>query len=132
MAITEFLLARYDDLEPQAENAHRAHQMSKRSGLSTSWSWAQRTKSAARSQVASLIEGAPSPDDVLSDLYAKRLIVEDHTPVEDVPGTPCPSCAGWNGNYSSAPETVDSPCRTLRLLARPYTDHPDYDESWKP
>lgn len=24
------------------------------------------------------------------------------------------------------------PCRTLRLLALPYADHPDYDEAWRP
>ena len=26
----------------------------------------------------------------------------------------------------------DGPCSTLRLLALPYANHPDYDDSWRP
>jgi hypothetical protein len=27
---------------------------------------------------------------------------------------------------------IDEPCETLRLLALPYVDHPDYREEWRP
>ena len=46
----------------------------------------------------------------LAECAAKRRIVEWHQP-DDV---------------------CDDACHTLRLLALPYADHPDYDESWRP
>jgi len=69
-----------------------------------------------------------SPARVLAECAAKRRIVElhrgqkalwddDENPLEVVE---CPECG------------VLFPCPTLRLLALPYADHPDYREEWRP
>lgn len=65
------------------------------------------------------------PARVLADLAAKRQIIAEHC--DD--GGKCDVCAD--------PPVYEAtwrpfPCKTLRLLALPYADHPDYQESWKP
>lgn len=78
---------------------------------------------------------------VLAECDAKRRIVEEHPKSDAVERTrwaysmdadgferyydPCETC-GWD----RVPE--EWPCPTLRLLAVPYTDHPDYRDEWKP
>src|SRR5690348_4216788 len=59
------------------------------------------------------------PKRVLAECEAKRRIVEEHGGGAD----PCDhaydtSMMGWM-------------CTTLRLLALPYADHPDYDSAWR-
>ena len=49
---------------------------------------------------------------VLRECEAKRAVVELH---------PCDDCG-----------MGDDPCRTLKILALPYADHPDYREAWRP
>lgn len=68
------------------------------------------------------------PARVLADLTAKRSILELHGGAR-IPATCCPretegyTVVDWYG-------TVD-PCPTLRLLAAPYSDHPDFDDAWR-
>lgn len=72
------------------------------------------------------------PARVLAECEAKRRIVESH---EDAGKSwsrsggiehACSMC----GTADEYP--VEWPCLTLRLLALPYADHPDYDQSWRP
>lgn len=60
---------------------------------------------------------------VHADVDAKRRIIEVHSgrqlTVEPFDWHCLNGCGSW-------------PCPTLRLLALPYADHPDYNESWRP
>ena len=62
------------------------------------------------------------PARVLAECEAKRRIVEVHLSGEAW----CDHCSG--GEHRGNPDA----CPTLRLLALPYADHPDYDETWRP
>jgi hypothetical protein len=57
------------------------------------------------------------PDRALAELEAKRRIIELHPEMLEW----CVECAHES-----------HPCRTLRALALPFADHPDYDEAWRP
>ena len=69
---------------------------------------------------------------VLAECESKRRIVEEHaaypTPQKMVGGTiiACSTC----GSVDDSP--VEWPCDTLKALALPRVDHPDYREEWKP
>lgn len=58
------------------------------------------------------------PARVLAEVDAKRELVDEHHPVD-----PCDA-------HDAALASME--CPTLRALALPYADHPDYDESWLP
>lgn len=57
----------------------------------------------------------------LAECEAKRRIVEEH-----------PQFVSEGMSYCETCERSTSPCNTLRLLALPYADHPDYREEWRP
>jgi hypothetical protein len=70
------------------------------------------------------------PARVLRDIEAKRRLVEFHhaklievvnADREERSGYWCAECDG-----------EAFPCRTLRLLALPFADHPDYRAEWRP
>ena len=69
------------------------------------------------------------PARVLREVEAKRAIVERHqlgswhSHVLDADVKTCRACG--------TPDE-DWPCPDLRLLALPYSDHPDYREDWRP
>jgi hypothetical protein len=68
-----------------------------------------------------------SPRVVLADIDAKRRIINLHSKgYEDNPGSIAPQ--GWCTVCDGEP----LPCPTLRLLALPYADHPDYRDEWRP
>lgn len=70
---------------------------------------------------------------VRADCEAKRRIVALHDN-RYLLGE-CTSCAdGWRDLTSGegSHEPLAYPCPTLRALALPFADHPDYDESWRP
>lgn len=77
------------------------------------------------------------PARVLAECAAKRRLVELHHPIEVYerwnPNGHCAECSdsGWEAAIDGA-SPVDFPCPTMRLLALPYADHPDYREEWKP
>lgn len=63
------------------------------------------------------------PERMAREVEAKRRIVELHTAAD----------GDWHecrGRYGTAAFSDAEPCDTLRLLALPYADHPDYDRSW--
>ena len=59
------------------------------------------------------------PARVLADVDAKRRILDEHEPGSD----PCDA-------HDASLRTIE--CDTIRLLALPYADHPDYREEWRP
>ena len=74
------------------------------------------------------------PARVLREVEAKRRIVEIHRVVggfedEDMTdlGSGCSEC-GYSAEYGDR----GGWCETLRLLALPYEDRPDYQEAWRP
>jgi hypothetical protein len=81
--------------------------------------------------------GADTPwmvDRMLCEVEAKRAILAEHGPGYPVTypepsGQPtCGVCHAGGWDY----EAAAWPCLTVRILAAVYSDHPDYDESWKP
>lgn len=82
------------------------------------------------------------PARVLREVDAKRRIVELHGPLQ-LPATnyrptmlQCEYCASLchsrSGLGCDQPIDAPWPCDTVRLMALPYADHPDFDESWRP
>lgn len=67
------------------------------------------------------------PASVLRDVEAKRQIIQahpmEHSKVSDF--TDCAACL-------DADSYLGYPCLTVRLLALPFADHPDYREEWRP
>lgn len=72
-----------------------------------------------------------SPHRVLREIEAKRQVLDEH---QDVNDGSCGTCVDGQWGYpthgGSSPQRY--PCRTLRLLALPYADRPDYREEWRP
>jgi hypothetical protein len=68
---------------------------------------------------------------LLAECKAKRRIVEEHPDIND---GDCGTCVhgqwGYPAHGGALPERW--PCPTLRFLALPYADHPDYEEGWRP
>ena len=60
-----------------------------------------------------------SPARVLAECEAKRRIVELHSSQQGMRYGYCEQC--WDGNTP-----LPYPCLTLRILAQPYAEHPDY------
>ena len=115
MTLTEFLLARIAEDEAVAKAAHPS------SGDDTWILWV----------CDEFMHVATGEDRVLAECEAKRRIVAEHS--EGVSGE-CGTCVGEWGNYHvGEPATGKAwPCPTLRILAQPHADHPDYREEWKP
>ncbi|MCI3240266.1 DUF6221 family protein [Streptomyces spinosisporus] len=67
------------------------------------------------------------PARVLREIDAKRRMLELHHSIE-LPTEALDACAECEvtGAYP------EYPCRTLRLLALPYSDRPGYREEWRP
>lgn len=71
----------------------------------------------------------PNPRRFAAECEAKRRIVEVHGIRRDVDEMDyCDSCADWYGG-SAAPFAW--PCPTLRDVAHPYADHPDFRPEWR-
>ncbi|MEU9002986.1 DUF6221 family protein [Streptomyces sp. NPDC048551] len=72
-----------------------------------------------------------NPARVLAEVDAKRQLLQAHGPlnVQGDPFTGCTTCS-WRDQMDEL--WVQYPCPTLRLLALPYADHPDYREQWRP
>ncbi len=79
------------------------------------------------------------PARVLAEVAAKRRIVELHSNAGGGMGHDPPG-GDYYGDFPSACLTcgtpdeyaVSWPCTTLRLLALPFADHPDYRSEWAP
>ncbi|CAM5264390.1 DUF6221 family protein [Streptomyces badius] len=65
------------------------------------------------------------PADVLADLDAKLALLDEHGQASLPNGVDldeCRVCGGSNEVW---------PCPTLRILARPFTGHADYQDKWR-
>lgn len=114
--LVQFLRARY------AEEAEAARAAADRE---SDWWWGPDAETAAERHIA-----RHDPARVLRDIEAKRQLVGVHhaelievvnADREERSGYWCAECDG---------ETF--PCRTLRLLASVYADHPGYRVEWRP
>lgn len=138
MTLVEFLNARLDDDEQTARDA-TCHGR---------WGWHIPNETTVlvfddqtRADVAHAFRGEPDaehiarhdPARVLREVEAKRQIIATHVTFggfqdeeETDHGHGCQEC-GWNAEYSDR----GGWCTTLRLLALPYTDHPEFKEEWR-
>lgn len=104
MRLTEFVLARLSEDEESARE------------------W-------AADEGAYIWDRSPvDPTRMLAECEAKRRIVEAHKPYRRIYGLGCDVCLQPRHLPADAPGW---PCLTLRLLALPYADHPDYQQEWR-
>lgn len=103
MTLTEFLLARLDELEGYTEQGRPRGEDPFDEARSAGWFQAE----------------VFGPEWVLADIEAKRRIVRHFAE----------KIEGWE---QSQEYWMDDGVKTLCLLALPYADHPDYDEAWRP
>lgn len=72
------------------------------------------------------------PARVLAEVDAKRRLLTVHQRDTSYSFSGCITCdAGDNSCGCMGGSAYDYPCETLRVLALPYADHPDYREEWK-
>lgn len=71
------------------------------------------------------------PARVLREVEAKRALLKRHAPRER--GDGCVVCDDGNDSCGclSGPHW-SYPCDTVKILALPYVDHPEYREEWRP
>ncbi|WP_020671980.1 DUF6221 family protein [Amycolatopsis nigrescens] len=72
---------------------------------------------------------------MVRETEATQGILQEHrtTTADRVPGFPSHGSEYWCVTcHVPADEAGTNWCRTLRLLALPYSDHPEYRESWRP
>lgn len=69
------------------------------------------------------------PARVLREVAAKRELLELHYDGNPGPGDVhyCGTCHDYYKH-----DAEDWPCETVRVLASAYSDHPDFDEEWRP
>jgi uncharacterized protein DUF6221 len=76
------------------------------------------------------------PDRVRGECAARRRIVELHRAIDIYPRWPEGDCAECSDSGASGAVdghfSVEHPCPTLRLLALPHAEHPDYLDEWRP
>lgn len=73
------------------------------------------------------------PARVLAEIAAKRAIIKLHVPIDtDYTDADGQEHTSWDCDICDPAGSPDMwPCATLRLLAAPYADAPDFDESWR-
>ncbi|GGU91064.1 hypothetical protein GCM10010275_30130 [Streptomyces litmocidini] len=67
---------------------------------------------------------------VLAEVDAKRRITECHEPWTAANGDII--CGRCGREHIDGRPGGHFPCQTLRLLALPFADHPDYQDAWRP
>lgn len=116
MTLVEFLLARYDDIERPAEQAHRYEHDALRFA-------------SALHVLESIDPGmgrhfaSQSPAYVLADIAAKRFVVDTLRSFEPSDEWDTEPDIGKRRNNAAG---------ALRRMALPFAAHPDYDEAWRP
>lgn len=113
MTPTEFLAARYDEDEARA---------------SSGWSSLRDERWETFNEGQSVL----TPRAVLADITAKRAILAEHEESGNYPHI-CMRCykepgwpeSDWEGTMH------EWPCPTIRLLAQPFAEHPDFDPAWR-
>jgi len=75
-----------------------------------------------------------TPEYAIAECTAKLLLVMIHVPRMDPSQslTLCEICGSSEvAGKTFAPGMTFWPCRTLKILASPYVDHPDFQDDWK-
>jgi hypothetical protein len=116
VTLTEFLLVRIDDDEERA----------RRAGILPGVAWEYEPDPTP----APLLLVAPAR--VLAECDARRQIVQLHEGATAYDGVDyCTVCSNVDRTGLDT-DLEPMPCETLRLLAVPYADHPDWRPEWKP
>ena len=92
-----------------------------------------RVRSESADQPADILDGTAvaahiaqhDPKRTLREVTAKRAIVADHAALSS--SVWCRICDPGFSNQDAY-----YPCRTVRIIAAVYVDHPDYRQEWKP
>jgi hypothetical protein len=150
MTLVEFLRARLDDDQEAASRVHQPYRLyacddgcleepmraddlyGPRDGEYETWADGEDLLPNHHNSWALVYD----PARVLADVAAKRAILDEHAPRElmamgddlySYPGMYCGCCSPRDPQQRQR-----HPCRTLRLLATAYADHPDFDPAWQP
>lgn len=138
MTIVEFLRARYDEEEAAAREAREGPWALRRDSVSTDEIYSV-TREADRGGDSNVFpdvwhDGSNAhavrhdPARVLREVEAKRRIVDAYPRDPDGWDTSV-TFGDWSSCSDSCPPEVLG--HVLRLLALPYSDHPDFDLSWR-
>jgi len=132
--LAAFLLARIDDDETAAKEAGANVWTEQSSCVLDTGEWPDGVHALGDSRVTRFI-AEHDPARVLAECDTKRRIIDLHASLPQPPmlravGNVCAECS--SSFEDGHVEGVAWPCDTLRLLALPYADHPDYREEWKP
>lgn len=76
-------------------------------------------------------EGAGYWRYVLDDLAAKRAILAEHPAVTERTGWSSEESICDRCRYDEGLDTYAYPCPTVRALAHPFRQHPDFDPVWR-
>lgn len=68
------------------------------------------------------------PNRLMCENHMKLALLDHHHPL---PNGECAVCLSDRTDYPEAWEGDEYPCETVRWLAAPYLNHPDYDETWR-
>jgi hypothetical protein len=105
VTLTEFLLVRIDEQES---------------------AWSELTDLVTKPDYAKLARW------MVADCEARRQIVQLHEGATAYDGTNyCTVCSNVDRTGLDT-DLEPMPCETLRLLALPYADHPDWRDDWRP
>lgn len=136
MTLTDFLLARIHDDECLARMAFADH-----NGNGPEWdeAWSGAVDTRGEDLLLTNDSGVSrhivnfDPARVLAECEAKRQIVAIHHWIVN-PNDNCSECGGYDlvAGLGAQGYRRRYPCETLRLLALPYSDHPDYLPGWVP
>lgn len=123
-ALTDFLLARIAEDEAVARAATPGVWIA---GMESSDSLASRPMVAAGGQRDETHIVRWNPARVLAECAAKRAIIAEHPIDMDAIEPGCRTCDSDSENDVWG----NGPCATLRALAQPYADRPDFREEWR-
>lgn len=128
LGLVEFLTARLDEDEIDAQNGNHAHE---------GRPWQARLQPAGPQGHQDVFVSVESAEDWPEEVAAKRAILASHNPYPDRavwrdrvdPDQSQPACStcGYPEEYPTR-----WPCSTVRHLAAPYAGHPDYRQEWAP
>ena len=129
MTLTEFLLARIAEDEAVATAATPGPWRHNQDGdvLSSEWCVVDTESGANPPDVTDAAHIARhDPARILAECEAKRQIIDEHQ-IEVGGASQCCVRCGVPGY-----ESIEAPCDTIKYLALPYANHPDYLPEWKP
>lgn len=132
MTLVEFLTWLLDEREATARKA------AERDGEH----WSAESDWSTESETSDLV-AHHDPAWVLADVEAKRQIVKEHPlMLRDIGWLDedreeayeelevCARCVPKHSHFATRADVPTGPCRTVRLLALPYAQHPDYQQEW--